>query len=478
MKKRKSKTYPDWRAYQDDVADFFRTQGYGAETEARLSGVRSEHKIDVLVTFEKDGIPCKWIIECKYWRSKVPKEKVETLKSIVNEVGADRGIMFSEKGFQSGAYEAAGNANLSLFSSLSEFKRTALLSKTHYSLIAEGTENGLHAFRFSYNAMPSEVLTYKNMLITANWGSGSISIIDPSSKIILKNIELDNYQFNNRTTGKKEIRRYPPGSLAVADGKLFIGQVFSEFILCIDFETQAIIKRLNIPGGGEGQLTAAADGSFVIFASNKLSQFYIIDAATYEYRSVAYPSPGRGCLSIQIHSFNKYVYIGIQRGGRHGGPFLAIYDLGLSKYTATIDLSVDQSDSSADGMPICISLDQSTNRLFIGMMQSVAGIYVIDTEKYEIIKHIAFEANEYNKDFPWVDPISQAIVGNTLFSVNRNNCELVTLHLDSLKVIGHHFVGVAPNGPRSVTVIGEYIVVTYPGRNMLLFGSLRELIQV
>lgn len=39
-------------------------------------------------------------------------EKVETLLSIVNDVGADRGLLVTERGFQSGAIAAARQTNV------------------------------------------------------------------------------------------------------------------------------------------------------------------------------------------------------------------------------------------------------------------------------------------------------------------------------------------------------------------------------
>ena len=43
----------------------------------------------------------------KRWTRRVPKEKVMALKAIVEDLGADRGIIVNEAGFQSGAQKAA-----------------------------------------------------------------------------------------------------------------------------------------------------------------------------------------------------------------------------------------------------------------------------------------------------------------------------------------------------------------------------------
>jgi restriction system protein len=96
-----------WRAYQESAAAFFRTLGLTAETDVRLTGVRTSHDIDVVVKSVHVGFEITWLVECKYWRTPVSKLHVLGLRQIVLEVGADRGILLSESGFQAGAIEAA-----------------------------------------------------------------------------------------------------------------------------------------------------------------------------------------------------------------------------------------------------------------------------------------------------------------------------------------------------------------------------------
>jgi hypothetical protein len=105
-----------WKKYQEQVADVFRSAGCSADIEAIVEGVRGKHKIDVLVNFEKYGVTCLWVVECKHWNSNVPKEKVLALQSIVDDIGADRGLLISKVGFQSGAIRLAQKSNITLTS--------------------------------------------------------------------------------------------------------------------------------------------------------------------------------------------------------------------------------------------------------------------------------------------------------------------------------------------------------------------------
>jgi hypothetical protein len=106
----------NWRQYQDEVATLFRAAGCDAKVEEVVEGARGKHKIDVYVTFKQYGMNAVWIVECKYWNRRVSKETVMALSGIVADCGADKGIIISKKGFQSGAVRAATKTNIILTS--------------------------------------------------------------------------------------------------------------------------------------------------------------------------------------------------------------------------------------------------------------------------------------------------------------------------------------------------------------------------
>ncbi len=114
----------DWKDYQEEAAEFFRSLGLDALTDATIQGARTKHNVDVLVKSHHAGFDVTWIIECKYWRSKVSKLHVLALREIVSDTGADRGILLAENGFQSGAIEAAALTNVHI-TSLAEATNTA-----------------------------------------------------------------------------------------------------------------------------------------------------------------------------------------------------------------------------------------------------------------------------------------------------------------------------------------------------------------
>ena len=98
--------------------------GCSVEVRATVKGARAKHKTDVWVRFNRFGIEANWVVDCKFWRTPVTKEKVLALISVVDDVGADRGILVSHRGFQTGAVRAAEHTNVTL-TSLEELRRTA-----------------------------------------------------------------------------------------------------------------------------------------------------------------------------------------------------------------------------------------------------------------------------------------------------------------------------------------------------------------
>jgi hypothetical protein len=106
----------NWKDYQEEAATFFRTLGLTAETDVRLQGVRTSHDVDVVVKSVYVGFDVLWLVECKHWKTPVSKLHVLGLRQIVLDLGADRGILLSESGFQAGAAEAAALTNIQLTS--------------------------------------------------------------------------------------------------------------------------------------------------------------------------------------------------------------------------------------------------------------------------------------------------------------------------------------------------------------------------
>jgi hypothetical protein len=105
-----------WQRYQEDTAALFRDLGLDAQVGQTLTGVRTSHAVDVSVRGHHVGFETLWIVECKHWAKPVTKLHVLALREIVADLGADRGILMAESGFQAGSVEAAQLTNVTLTS--------------------------------------------------------------------------------------------------------------------------------------------------------------------------------------------------------------------------------------------------------------------------------------------------------------------------------------------------------------------------
>lgn len=104
----------DWYRFQEEIKKLFLDLGCDAQANIKMKGVRTSHDIDVLVRSKYLGQPIQWIIEAKHWNKKVSKLHVLALRTIVEDTGTDKGFIISQKGFQSGAFEAAETSNIQL----------------------------------------------------------------------------------------------------------------------------------------------------------------------------------------------------------------------------------------------------------------------------------------------------------------------------------------------------------------------------
>jgi hypothetical protein len=76
--------------------------------------VRGQVAVDVVVQ-DKTQKPHQLIFcECKLWKRNVSKATVHSFRTVLNDSGATLGYIISEKGFQSGAKDAARKANVRL----------------------------------------------------------------------------------------------------------------------------------------------------------------------------------------------------------------------------------------------------------------------------------------------------------------------------------------------------------------------------
>lgn len=104
-----------WEQYQYRAAGLLRELSFSTEVNASLTEPNGAvHAIDVAARRTVAGVDLLWIVECKYWNRPVDMGAVRDLRTLVLDLGADRGLLMSESGFQSGAILTARQKNITL----------------------------------------------------------------------------------------------------------------------------------------------------------------------------------------------------------------------------------------------------------------------------------------------------------------------------------------------------------------------------
>jgi tetratricopeptide (TPR) repeat protein len=97
----------NWREYEKEVGEEFSRIYPKAQVELniRRPGVKSgtPRQIDLLVTEVGEGYHSELFVDAKLYQGRVDIKEVESFISMLDDVGSDRGILVSNKGFTSGA---------------------------------------------------------------------------------------------------------------------------------------------------------------------------------------------------------------------------------------------------------------------------------------------------------------------------------------------------------------------------------------
>lgn len=104
----------DWRDLQIQVAKIMKESGFIVDSEKDIETVRGIVNIDVYAEDTSQKPKTIYLCECKFWQKAIPKSIVHSFRSVVNDFGANWGLIISSHGFQSGTFAAAANSNIRL----------------------------------------------------------------------------------------------------------------------------------------------------------------------------------------------------------------------------------------------------------------------------------------------------------------------------------------------------------------------------
>ncbi|HEX7904875.1 MAG TPA: restriction endonuclease [Chitinophagaceae bacterium] len=107
----------DWKEFEILVADLYKeSDEIIAEhnvTEYGKSG--SKYQIDVRVIQKIKLHEIKILIECKRWKSKVDRQIINVMAATIDDLNANKGVIFTTKGYEEGAIQYARSKNIDIF---------------------------------------------------------------------------------------------------------------------------------------------------------------------------------------------------------------------------------------------------------------------------------------------------------------------------------------------------------------------------
>lgn len=104
----------DWKDLQNKGGEILTQCDFKVEIEKKVSSIRSLIEIDVYAEEIIDNRKYLVLCECKMWNSNIPQLYVHGLRTVVNDVGANKGYIISTSNFQPGTKDSVENTNVEL----------------------------------------------------------------------------------------------------------------------------------------------------------------------------------------------------------------------------------------------------------------------------------------------------------------------------------------------------------------------------
>ncbi|MCE3254894.1 MAG: hypothetical protein K0R25_388 [Rickettsiaceae bacterium] len=106
----------DWGGFEDLVKNLHQDGETIVKRKEVITGISgAEREIDVTLRHKNGPYEYLTLIECKHWKSRVTREKVDALYSSIDDLRASKGVIFTTIGYQSGAETYAKSKNITIF---------------------------------------------------------------------------------------------------------------------------------------------------------------------------------------------------------------------------------------------------------------------------------------------------------------------------------------------------------------------------
>lgn len=103
-----------WQDLQEKVGEILSECGFDAKTEQEIDTVRGKVEIDVIAKEEINGRVYSIICECKRWKSNIPQNVIHSFRTVMDDLGSNKGYIITTSDFQPGSRKAVENTNIEL----------------------------------------------------------------------------------------------------------------------------------------------------------------------------------------------------------------------------------------------------------------------------------------------------------------------------------------------------------------------------
>jgi len=101
----------NWSEYENEVYEECRVHFPNAVVSRNVKRVgrfsKKFRQIDILIEENVEGVTITWVVDCKLYNIKVNVKQVESFISMVDDIGADKGILITEIGYSQAALNRA-----------------------------------------------------------------------------------------------------------------------------------------------------------------------------------------------------------------------------------------------------------------------------------------------------------------------------------------------------------------------------------
>ena len=105
----------DWGGFEKFVAEIHAEKGVQVTLGEEFTGRSGVWKVDVAIRYKKGLHQYLTIAECKYWTSAVGRLHIANLVACRNEIKADKAVIFTTIGFESGAESFAKDNGVEVY---------------------------------------------------------------------------------------------------------------------------------------------------------------------------------------------------------------------------------------------------------------------------------------------------------------------------------------------------------------------------